>query len=166
GATHRAWREARETWGFMPQQVNRPATATVSELLRLHARLRRRDPVSARVWLERAGLADAESRRVSELSGGMQQRLGIVLTLFFEPALIVMDEPASNLDPGWRGALAEWATEQCRRGAAMLVTSQLDESWGPGTIRRHCTAGRIVDWPIEPARADRTDEGRPQVDRA
>lgn len=166
GASHRVWREARETWGFMPQQVNLPPTATVSELLRLHAQLRRRDLASARVWLERAGLADAESRRVSELSGGMQQRLGIVLTLFFEPALIVMDEPASNLDPGWRGALAEWATEQCRRGAAMLVTSQLDESWGPGTIRRHCTAGRIVDWPIEPARADPTDEGRPQVDRA
>src|SRR5690606_7765767 len=166
GATHRAWREARETWGFMPQQVNLPPTATVSELLRLHARLRRRDPVSARAWLERTGLADAESRRVSELSGGMQQRLGIALTLFFEPDLIVMDEPASNLDPGWRGALAEWAAEQCRRGAAMLVTSQLDESWGPGTIRRHCTAGRIVDWPIEPRGPGGPAEGAREGDRA
>ena len=159
GAGSGAWREAREHWAFMPQQVDLPPAATVSQLLRFHARLRRREEADARAWLDRAGLADAEGRRVSELSGGMRQRLGIVLSFFFEPRLIVMDEPASSLDPGWRGALAEWATEQCARGAAMLVTSQLDESWGPSTIRRHCTAGRIVDWPVEP-RTIETPTGR------
>ena len=145
----RVWREAREAWGFMPQQVGLPPAASVNELLRFHARIRRRPLSDAQVWLERAGLADTGSRRVSELSGGMQQRLGIVLTFFFEPELIVMDEPASNLDPGWRGRLAEWATEQTYRGAAVLVTSQLDESWGPTTVRAHCVAGRIVDVPTD-----------------
>lgn len=161
GANRGAWREARESWGFMPQQVDLPPGATVDQLLRFHARLRQREVATAFEWLERAGLGDTGARRVSELSGGMRQRLGIVLTLFFEPDLIVMDEPASNLDPGWRDALAGWATEQCGRGAAMLVTSQLDESWGPATVRRHCTAGRVVDWPPPGGAADRA-EGPPR----
>lgn len=145
GASRRAWRSAREAWGFLPQQVNLPPSATVAHLLRFHARLRRGELAVARYWLERVGLKDAETKRVVELSGGMQQRLGIALTFFFAPELIVMDEPASNLDPGWRAALAEWATERTRHGAAVLVTSQLEESWGATTVRRHCAAGRIVE---------------------
>lgn len=153
GAASRAWRDARESWGFMPQQVGLPPNATVRQLLHYHARLRRRDVAVAKHWLQRVGLADAEAKRVAELSGGMKQRLGIALTFFFEPDLIVMDEPASNLDPGWREALAQFATEHTDRGAALLVTSQLVESWGPNTVRRHCENGRVVDAPP-------TDDGR------
>lgn len=149
GSRRSAWRNAREAWGFMPQQVRLPPTATIHQLLRFHSQLRRRDLATARGWLDRVGLADAESSQVAELSGGMQQRLGIALTFFFDPELIVMDEPASNLDPAWRRTLAGWATEQTLRGGGMLVTSQLDESWGPTTVRMHCAAGRIV---VEPAR--------------
>lgn len=145
GTSGETWRRAREEWGFMPQQVGLPPTATIRRLLKHHARLRQRDLAVAMQWLERVGLMDAEAKRVSELSGGMKQRLGIALTFFFEPELIVMDEPANNLDPGWRSAMAEWATEHTNRGRAMLVTSQLEESWGPNTVRRHCVAGRVVD---------------------
>ena len=149
GASRHAWRGAREAWGFLPQQVNLPPAATVDQLLRFHARLRGHALTAARQWLERVGLKEAEVKRVAELSGGMQQRLGIALTFFFEPELIVMDEPASNLDPGWRTALAEWATERTQRGGAVLVTSQLEESWGPTTVRRHCAAGRIVEEAVD-----------------
>ncbi len=145
GAGRRAWRSAREAWGFLPQQVNLPPTAMIGHLLRFHARLRRRDRAVAGHWLERVGLKDAATKRVAELSGGMRQRLGIALTFFFDPELIVMDEPTSNLDPGWRTALADWTAEQADRGAAVLVTSQLEESLGPATVRRHCAAGRVVE---------------------
>jgi ABC-type multidrug transport system ATPase subunit len=139
------WRRARAAWGFLPQQVSLPPAAPVGRLLRFHARLRGTGLDPARRWLARVGLEGTEQKRVDALSGGMQQRLGIALTLFFEPEMIVMDEPASSLDPGWRDELATWTTEQAQRGAAVLVTSQLHESWGAAVRFCHCADGRIVD---------------------
>jgi ABC-2 type transport system ATP-binding protein len=49
--------------------------------------------------LERVGIADAADRRTSTYSGGMRQRLGIAETLVGRPAVIVLDEPVSALDP-------------------------------------------------------------------
>lgn len=145
GASHRAWREARMAWGFLPQSVWLPPGTQVGRLLKYHARLRDRKLESAHRWLDRVGLSGTERQPVDALSGGMQQRLGIALALFFEPELIVMDEPASNLDPGWRGHLTEWAREHARRGAAILVTSQLHESWGSDVRQCHCAGGQIVE---------------------
>lgn len=145
GARPRVWREARQAWGFLPQRVLLPPAASVEQLLRFHARMRGASLDAAHGWVERVGLEDALTKRVDALSGGMQQRLGIALTLFFEPELIIMDEPASSLDPGWRAELATWAEEQAQRGAAVLVTSQLHELWGPNARYRHCAGGRVVD---------------------
>ena len=53
GASQRAWRLAREAWGFLPQQVALPPTASIDSLLRIHARLRGRRWDEARRWLRR-----------------------------------------------------------------------------------------------------------------
>ncbi len=147
GASAGTWRRARAAWGFLPQQVSLPPRARLGQLLRFHARLRGTGLDAPRAWLKRVGLADAERQRVDALSGGMRQRLGLALTLFFQPRLIVMDEPAASLDPGWRHELARWAQAEARRGAAVLVTSQLEQDWGPEAVHRHCSAGRVVDAP-------------------
>ena len=144
GAGARPWRQARASWGFLPQQVTLPGHIVIRRLLHFHARLRGTGVDAPRRWLGHVGLADAEKQRVGTLSGGMRQRLGLALALFFEPELLVMDEPASNLDPGWRDALVDWARQEAQRGAAVLVTSQFQQDWGPRAVYRHCVAGRIV----------------------
>ena len=52
----------------------------------------------ARALLEMAGLSEFADRYPHELSGGMQQRAGIVRALVHDPALLMMDEPFAALD--------------------------------------------------------------------
>lgn len=143
-AGRRSWLRAREQWGFLPQRTILPPGASVDQVLRFYARLRRTTTEDALAWLARLGLADNRRQRVETLSGGMQQRLGIALTLAGSPRLVVMDEPASSLDPDWRDTLARILLELARQGTGVLVTSQMEQAW-PGEVRRlHCEAGQIV----------------------
>jgi len=75
--------------------------------------------------LAQVGLASAAGRRVGGFSLGMRQRLGIAAALLGDPPILMLDEPATGLDPEgivWiRGLLRGLAAE----GRAVLVSSHL-----------------------------------------
>lgn len=138
-----AWRRARSCWGFLPQALRLPPDATVAAMSRFHAGLRSSASGTVLEWVERVGLGDALDTPTGELSGGMRQRLGIALTLFHRPELVVMDEPAGSLDPAWRERLAEWLGEVAERGGGVLVASQIPEWAGEGSERLRSAGGRV-----------------------
>jgi ABC-2 type transport system ATP-binding protein len=107
--------------GYMPQEFGFYPALQVWEVLDyvallygLSDRAKRREAVE---WaLEAANLVDVRDRRVSALSGGMKQRLGIAQSVLNSPQLLIVDEPTSGLDPQERvrvrSLLAELAGER------------------------------------------------------
>ena len=111
--------------GWVPQQPALYGKLTVAENLRLFARLERRPDVEAAVdrMLAQTGLADRADDQISVLSGGNRQRVNIAIGLLAEPAVLLLDEPSSALDPRQRERLWEFLLELEGQGTAVVYST-------------------------------------------
>jgi ABC-2 type transport system ATP-binding protein len=74
----------------------------------------------------RLGLADRRGDFVEALSGGLRRRVEVAKALLHEPAVLLMDEPSTGLDPGARREFWQYITElRKRRGVTVLLTSHV-----------------------------------------
>ncbi|MFI5340581.1 MAG: ABC transporter ATP-binding protein [Candidatus Methylomirabilales bacterium] len=102
----------------------------------------------AREYVALVGLTGAEGRYPNELSGGMQQRVGVARALANNPDLLLMDEPFASVDAQTRMTLQEELTRiwEARHPTILFVTHDVDEavflsdrvivlSKSPGTVR-------------------------------
>lgn len=92
------------------------------------------------------GLADRLGTRSGELSRGLRQRLAIGQAIIHAPKLLLLDEPASGLDPEARHALSGLLKALQARGMTLMVSSHI-----LAELEEYCTemlilrAGRIVE---------------------
>ena len=100
----------------------------------------------ARKQLELVGLSDWEDRLVGELSGGMQQRVGLSRAFATEAPILLMDEPFSALDPLIRNRLQDELLELQRnlKRTIIFVSHDLDEAFKIGDRIAIMEGGRIV----------------------
>jgi len=96
--------------------------------------------------LELVGLSDWADRRVGELSGGMQQRVGLARAFATDAPILLMDEPFSALDPLIRTHLQDELLElQKSLGRTIIfVSHDLDEAFKLGRRIAIMEGGRIV----------------------
>ncbi len=96
--------------------------------------------------LELVGLADWAERKVGELSGGMQQRVGLARAFATEAPILLMDEPFSALDPLIRAKLQDELLDlQSKlKRTIIFVSHDLDEAFKIGNRIALMEGGRIV----------------------
>ena len=74
---------------------------------------------------EELGLSDRLSQRAGELSRGLRQRVAIGQAIIHTPPLLMLDEPASGLDPESRHALSQLLVRLRDRGMTLVVSSHI-----------------------------------------
>jgi len=96
--------------------------------------------------LELVGLSDWADRKVSELSGGMQQRVGLARAFATEAPILLMDEPFSALDPLIRARLQDELIDLQKKlkRTIIFVSHDLDEAFKLGDRIAIMEGGRIV----------------------
>lgn len=107
---------------------------------------RRNLPDAAATTAARLGLSDRLEQRVGELSRGLRQRVAIGQAIIHEPKVLILDEPASGLDPEARHDLAELFRTLQKDGMTLLVSSHILAELGAyATDMLVIRGGRIIE---------------------
>ncbi len=115
----------------------------------------------AREYLALAGLSHAAERYPNELSGGMQQRVGVARALANKPEVLLMDEPFASVDAQTRMTLQEELTRiwQERRPTIIFITHDVGEAVFLANRVVVLSKGQVMaDVPIDLPRPRRWDD--------
>jgi ABC-2 type transport system ATP-binding protein len=120
---------SRRPIGFLPEQPYFYDYLTGHEYLELAGGLSGLSGIDAHVrareWLSRVGLGDRRNLVLRKYSKGMLQRLGLAAALVHGPAILILDEPMSGLDPYGRRDVRELILEQHAAGVTVLFSSHI-----------------------------------------
>jgi ABC-2 type transport system ATP-binding protein len=140
---------ARANIGYLAQRFSLYEELSVLENLRFFAEVR---GLSGKDWLPRSreilefvGLAAYAGRRAGRLSGGMKQKLGLAAALVHRPAVLLLDEPTTGVDPVTRQSFWQLIIGLVSGGnlSVLVSTPYMDEA---GRCNRvgFMQAGRLV----------------------
>jgi ABC-2 type transport system ATP-binding protein len=128
---------ARDRVSYLPEERGLYKKMGVRRLLRYYGRLKGRslaqlDPVIDE-WLARLGMDGWGDRKIDTLSKGMSQKVQFVAAVICQPALLILDEPFSGLDPVNAEALKDGVLEMRRRGTTVVFSTH-----DMGTAEKMC----------------------------
>ncbi len=143
-------RVRRECVGMVFQQFGLLPWRSVRENVGLGLEIAGQGPDQRRAKVDEqlalVGLSDWAERKVGELSGGMQQRVGLARAFVTDAPILLMDEPFSALDPLIRARLQDELLElqQRLKRTIIFVSHDLDEAFKIGNRIAIMEGGRIV----------------------
>jgi ABC-2 type transport system ATP-binding protein len=121
--------DVRRITGFMPDYAGVYANTTVAEYLDFFARAhdlrgdaRRRAVASI---IDFMGIGDLADRNIESLSKGLKQRVALGRAIIHDPQVLILDEPAANLDPRARIEFRTLIRELASDGKTVLLSSHI-----------------------------------------
>jgi ABC-2 type transport system ATP-binding protein len=113
--------------GYMPEERGLYQDITLERCLNYLGSLKGLSPAqvkeSSEAYLERFDLTAHKTKKVKELSKGMQQKAQIIATLLHKPDLLIVDEPFSGLDPVNTQMVKDLLREQHQQGVTLILCS-------------------------------------------
>jgi ABC-2 type transport system ATP-binding protein len=106
--------------GYLPQALGMPTWATVAEVLELFGRLRGSSEMAVELP---EGFLPPREQPIGQLSGGQRQRVAFAVSLLGAPRLLLLDEPAANLDDDGREAMVAILRSLRDTGTSVLVAA-------------------------------------------
>lgn len=123
--------KAKSLMGYLPENPLIYDKLTGAETLELIGKLRKlsNNMIKQRVkyYSETLGLGDQIYHEVGTYSKGMRQKLAIAMTLIHDPEMILLDEPASGLDPKYTKLLKDWIRNLSANGKTILLSTHIIE---------------------------------------
>lgn len=161
-------RKVREMIGYVPDFFGVYDDLKVQEYLEFFASLYGMDGREARKrtaeLLEMLGMAQWRDEMVDGMSRGMKQKLCVARALVNNPDLLILDEPASGMEPRYRRQLKELLQELCAEGKTILISSHnLNELAEMCTNIGVIARGRLVMQGDVPTLLHRQQEKNPYV---
>lgn len=116
-------REIHRRLGYVPGDVRLPRGITGRSLLERYSRMQGLQPILLAELIERF---DVEvDRPVQGYSKGMRQKIAIVQAFMCDPDLVILDEPASGLDPLGQRAFNTFLLDEAHRGRTIFISSHI-----------------------------------------
>ncbi|MGB7001035.1 MAG: ATP-binding cassette domain-containing protein [Halobacteriota archaeon] len=116
--------------GYLPEERGLYQKITVFECLKYFAELKEVKKSDDKIdfWLHKVELYDYKSKKIEELSKGMQQKVQLVAAFIHNPELLILDEPFSGLDPLNTKLIKDVLVDQKREGKTIILsTHQMDQ---------------------------------------
>ena len=156
--------DVRSRLGYVPQRPAFSAGSRAFDVVDVLAACKGLGPDRTRrgaSWeaLVAVGLADRAGDKVRTLSGGMVRRLAVAQALVGHPTLLVLDEPAADLDPEQRVHLRHLLGARAGTTTTIVSTHLLDEAAAVGDVLGVLDQGRVA-WTGAPAALTATATGR------
>lgn len=125
-------RQQQQSIGYLSQQTDFKSWMTCEQSLRFFGRLSGLDRATLNkripAVLHEVGLHDQQTEVIERLSGGMRQRLGIAQAILHEPTFLILDEPASALDPSGRHDINQLILRLKKRMTIIVSTHLLEDA--------------------------------------
>ena len=123
--------KAKSMMGYLPENPLIYDKLTGAETLELIGKLRKLsiDMIEQRVkyYADTLGLGEQIYHEVGTYSKGMRQKLAIAMTLIHDPEMVLLDEPASGLDPRYTKLLKDWIKNLSTNGRTVLLSTHIIE---------------------------------------
>lgn len=117
--------EYRNLIGYMPQIASYPENLTVAEVLSLIKDLRNVNNNPEEKFIRDFDLISELTKPIRTLSGGNKQKLSAVISLMFNPEILIFDEPTAGLDPVSNSRFKEIVSAEQKKGKTIILTSHI-----------------------------------------